>query len=77
MSTVRAGHEITLADTPLKRRFGLLKNTGDKIAGATGFLLSGAASSCISVALTAMATPLKRRFGLLKNTGDEIAGATD
>ncbi len=27
-------------NTPLKNRFGLLKNTGDEIAGATGFVLS-------------------------------------
>ena len=47
---------------PWKTRFGRLKNTGDKIASATGFVLSGAASSCLSVARRAMVTPLKTRF---------------
>jgi hypothetical protein len=58
----------------LEERFGLLKDTGDEIAGPTGFPLFRPAFSCVSVARRAMEDSVED--AAFTRAGDKIAGAT-
>ena len=63
------------AFAPLKTRFGWLKNTGDKIAGPTGFVVSRS-----SVFIPLFGGPQGHGDSvddaLRMSTGDKIAGVT-